>query len=44
VVRNQEGVRQTAEYICQNPVRAGLVVDENNYRWLWREWVEGEVT
>jgi REP element-mobilizing transposase RayT len=41
VVREQEGVRRTAEYICKNPVRGGLVANEDDYRWLWREWVEG---
>ena len=25
------------EYICANPARAGLVRDEDDYPWLWRE-------
>jgi putative DNA methylase len=37
-LRSHERVRAQAEYICQNPVRAGL---GDAYRWLWREWVEG---
>lgn len=41
VVRLNEGIRKTAEYICQNPVRAGLSSSENDYQWLWRAWVEG---
>ena len=40
-LRRDEGIRQKAEYICANPVRAGLVPREDDYPWLWREWVEG---
>ena len=40
-LRMAESLRGTAEYICANPVRAGLVRLEDQYRWLWREWVEG---
>ena len=41
VVRLNEGIRQTAEYICRNPIRAGLAAHEDEYAWLWRQWVEG---
>jgi REP element-mobilizing transposase RayT len=41
VLRNDEDRRATAEYICANPVRAGLVQADSEYRWLWREWIEG---
>jgi len=41
VLRSDESVRAKVEYICQNPVRKGLVEEENDYPWLWREWVEG---
>ena len=41
VLRSDESVRQKAEYICQNPVRAGLGATADDYRWIWREWVEG---
>jgi REP-associated tyrosine transposase len=41
VVRLDEGIRQTAEYICRNPVRTGLAASEDEYPWLWREWVDG---
>ena len=41
IVRSDESVRQKAEYICQNPVRAGVVSSEDEYPWLWRECVEG---
>ncbi len=41
VPRSDESARSKAEYICQNPLRAGLVTEGEVYRWLWREWVEG---
>ena len=28
-------------YICENPVRKGLVDFVDDYPWFWREWVEG---
>lgn len=43
VLRSDESTRQKAEYICANPVRAGLVSHEDEYPWLWRESVEGAV-
>jgi REP element-mobilizing transposase RayT len=42
VLRSDEKIREKVEYICQNPVRKGLVENESDYPWLWREWVEGE--
>lgn len=41
VLRSDESARSKGEYICANPVRAGLVVSEDEYPWLWREWIEG---
>ncbi len=41
ILRSEEGIRSKVEYICQNPVRKGLVASEEDYPWLWREWVEG---
>ena len=41
VLRRDENKRATAEYICTNPMRAGLVEHEDDYSWLWREWIEG---
>ena len=35
VLRSDESTRQKAEYICANPVRAGLVAHEDDYPWLW---------
>jgi hypothetical protein len=42
VLRSDEKVREKVEYICQNPVRKGLVAHEGDYPWLWREWQEGQ--
>jgi REP element-mobilizing transposase RayT len=44
VLRSSDSIRATAEYICSNPARAGLVGDEDEYAWLWRAWVEGTVS
>ena len=40
-LRKDEKTREKAEYICANPVRAGLVSHEDAWPWLWREWIEG---
>ena len=37
VLRSNESLREKVDYICQNPVRAGLVWRETDYRWLWRD-------
>ena len=42
LLRSNERRRAHAEYICENPVRAGLVADVDEYAWLWREWIEGQ--
>jgi hypothetical protein len=31
-----DSLAEKVDYICQNPVRAGLVKVEGEYRWLWR--------
>ena len=41
ILRSEEIILQKVEYICQNPVRQGLVENVDDYPWLWREWVEG---
>ncbi len=41
LLRAEEKVREKAEYICANPVRANLVAQEDDWPWLWREWIEG---
>ena len=35
-MREVEDTRGRIEYIFGNPVRAGLVSNPNEYRWLWR--------
>lgn len=42
ILRSDESARDKAEYICENPLRKGLVKDVDDYPWLWREWIEGE--
>jgi len=40
IVRSDESLRKKAEYICENPVRAGLVANARDYRWTWnRYWL-----
>jgi REP element-mobilizing transposase RayT len=36
ILRCDENVQQKVEYICQNPVRKGLVQSADDYPWLWR--------
>jgi REP element-mobilizing transposase RayT len=37
VLRGDESLRETIEYIRQNPVRKGLVAKPEEYQWLWFE-------
>jgi REP element-mobilizing transposase RayT len=37
VLRGNESLLETVEYIRQNPVRKGLVAKPEHYRWLWVE-------
>ena len=41
VMRRMDSVHRTAVYICENPVRKGLVETADDYPHLWRDWVEG---
>jgi REP element-mobilizing transposase RayT len=36
VLRGNESLRKKAEYILENPVRAGLVMRAEDYPWLWQ--------
>ncbi|HSS98226.1 MAG TPA: transposase, partial [Terriglobales bacterium] len=36
VLRSNVSLAKKVEYICQNPVRAGLVRNETEYPWFWR--------
>ena len=42
VLRSDEKIGGTVDYICHNPVRKMLVDNMDDYPWLWREWIEGE--
>ncbi|MBI4764351.1 MAG: transposase [Deltaproteobacteria bacterium] len=42
ILRSEETIIEKVEYICQNPVRQGLVKQVDDYPWLWRERIEGE--
>jgi hypothetical protein len=35
VLRSQDSLEEKIEYIRMNPVRAGLVQEPEDYRWLW---------
>ena len=41
VIRSTERSRAKFEYVCNNPVGAGLAASPDEYPWLWRSWVEG---
>jgi putative transposase len=41
VLRCGEAVRAKVEYVCANPIRKGLCRSEDEYPWLWREWIDG---
>jgi REP-associated tyrosine transposase len=36
VLRSNDRLVDRVEYVCQNPVRAGLVQTEAEYRWVWK--------
>jgi hypothetical protein len=36
-LRSDESLRQKADYVIANPVRAGIVARPEQYRWLWIE-------
>jgi hypothetical protein len=42
VLRSDESLKEKCEYIRQNPVRRGLVVRPEEYRWSWvnPQWME----
>jgi len=35
VLRREESIEAKVQYICENPVRAGLVKSPEEYPWLW---------
>ena len=36
VLRSNDSLVDRVDYVCQNPVRAGLVKTEAEYSWIWR--------
>jgi REP element-mobilizing transposase RayT len=36
VLRSNDSLVDRVDYVCQNPVRAGLVEAESEYPWLWK--------
>lgn len=38
-LRKDENIEQVAKYIIQNPVRAGLVNDPEEYLFSWHTWM-----
>ena len=44
VLRRDESQRAKVDYVCANPIRRGLAKSEDEYPWLWREWIEGAGT
>ncbi len=41
ILRSEESLAEKVDYVCRNPVRAGLVKSYGEYPWLWRGGVEG---
>ncbi len=39
-LRNDESLWEKRQYVCNNPVRAGLAGNVDEYRWMWRGWVD----
>jgi len=36
ILRSNESLAEKVEYVCENPVRAGLVGTASEYRWFWK--------
>jgi REP element-mobilizing transposase RayT len=36
ILRSDEGFQNKGDYICANPVRAGLAQSEAEYPWIWK--------
>jgi putative transposase len=39
IVRADEDLEKKIQYVCDNPLRKGLVVNCDDYPWLWRAWI-----
>jgi REP element-mobilizing transposase RayT len=42
-IRDEEELQQKVVYVVNNPVESRLVQNPDEYPWLWRRWVEGEI-
>ena len=40
-LRSEESLMEKIDYVLQNPVRKGLTKTPDDYRWIWRWWIEG---
>jgi hypothetical protein len=40
MVRGEDDLRATVDYVCANPVAAALCGSEDEYPWLWRSWID----
>jgi REP element-mobilizing transposase RayT len=40
IIRAAEDLREKCDYVANNPVRAGLVERIEDYKWVWRQWVD----
>jgi putative transposase len=41
MLRRSENLLEKTTYVCENPVRASLASDVEEYPWKWRRWLEG---
>ena len=44
ILSTEESAESKVQYICQNPVRRGITKAEDDYPWLWRDWIEGKTS
>jgi len=40
VLRRSESIEAKCQYVCMNPVRARLVKKPDEWKWLWRWWID----
>ena len=41
IIRDKENLEEKVRYLCENPVRKGLVKTAKDYRWIWPERIKG---
>ena len=42
VLRSMESPEEKGQYVCENPVRKGLVKMPTDWPWLWTEWMRAD--